>query len=211
MDQALIDAISSLAIIGGLGIGVIQLQRSIADARARDRDRRVERALELYRDLVVDGETAAAFHRLSVFLRRRGTALYGVTTWFLLGNKDLEVGGLLDPEAAEGDTEFRDLYQVLWFLERVETSADKGLVDADVLMQTIGFHCWWWAEMLRDVSAPKAIRAVKSLGPKARAWAVRTGEFKRWADSCRTDFGGGPATEFATPPSSGRAETSREA
>lgn len=41
----------------------------MAEARERDSDRRTERSLELYRDLVVDVDTANAFHRLSVLLR----------------------------------------------------------------------------------------------------------------------------------------------
>lgn len=79
-----LDVVETCGIAGALGVAADQLRRSVSDLRRRDRDRRTERALELYRDLVVDGETAVAFHRLSLMLRARGSERHGFATWQVL-------------------------------------------------------------------------------------------------------------------------------
>lgn len=190
------DVIDSVGIVGAFAIGADQIRRGVRDARRRDEDRRTERTLELYRDVVVDGETSLAFHRLSVLLRRLGTERHGRTTWLLLSDEEFGRGGLLDPTKPELDTPFQDLYQVIWYFERVEMSIRYGLVDQDVLYRTVGFHCWWWAQILRNIHTPKAARALKLLAPQARDWAVANDEYERWVAHCADDFdGGGPREE----------------
>lgn len=186
----LFELINAMGIIGALGVGAFQTWRAAQDARERDEDQRTERALELYRDLVVEGDTAAAFHRLSLALRRRGTECFGVTTWLLLSDEDFNSGGILDPMAAGSDSPFEDLYRVLWYFERVEVALHHHLVNEDVLMRTIGFHCWWWGELLRDVRAPKATAAIQALAPRAERWARSSGDYTNWIGRCASDFGG---------------------
>lgn len=190
-----LDVIETCGVVGALGVAADQLRRSVSDQRERDADRRVERALELYHDLVVDGETAQAFHRLSVLLRALGSEQHGFATWRVLTNADLEPGGALDPLNSDLQTPFADLYRVLWFFERGETAVRYGLVDEDVLYRTIGFHCWWWNQLLSQVTAPKASAALRTLGPRAAEWAREAGGLDDWISSCLTDFDGGTAAK----------------
>ncbi len=189
------DYVNSAGIIGALVSGAYQTRKLAAEARQRDSDRRTERSLELYRDLVVDGDTANAFHRLSVLLRQTGTEKYGKTTWYIVQESDFESGGLFDPAEIGMDTPFQDFYRVLWFFERAYTSMQSYLVDADTLFQTTGFHCWWWGQLLRDVTSPKATYSLRQLAPNAAAWAVMHGEYDRWVSHCMTDFDGHGPTE----------------
>lgn len=198
MDFLSLELVNSLGIIGALCVASFQTWRAARDARKRDEDHRTERALDLYRDLVVEGDTAAAFHRLSLELRRRGSRTHGGTTWMLLSDADFAEGGVLDPGLPESDSPFEDLYRVLWFFERVHTSLDHHLVDRDVLMRTIGFHIWWWSQLLINVSTPKATRSLRYLAPLAEEWARSAGEHSTWVDRCRTDFAGEGPCSFRT-------------
>lgn len=193
-----LSSINAAAIVAAVLISAYQTWRAARDARKRDNDRRTERALELYRDLVVEGDTAAAFHRLSVLLRRTGSARFEGTTWVMLKDDDFDAGGLLDPNAEGTDTPFEDLYRVLWFFERVHTSMHEGLVDETVLMRTIGFHCWWWGNLLHHVTAPKATLALRGIAPRATQWAGSEGVLADWTQRCSTDFdGNGPVVGVA--------------
>lgn len=166
----------------------------------RDIDRRTERALELYRDLVVDGDTANAFHRLSVLLRHKGTSQCGVTTWYVMDDDDFNEGGLLDPSLTGLDTPFEDFYRVLWFFERTEIALRFNLVNSDVLFNTVGFHCWWWGQLLRNVQVPKATIALRNLAPRAAVWAKESEVYKEWISHCTTDFDGGAPIELVEVP-----------
>lgn len=97
------DYVESVGVIGALAVGAFQTRRLVIDRRLHDEDRRTERALELYRDLVVDGDTANAFHRLSNLLRSVGTEQHGMTTWYVINDEDFKTGGLFDP-ASQGWT-----------------------------------------------------------------------------------------------------------
>jgi hypothetical protein len=200
--MAWFDYVNSLGIIGGLVGGAFQVRRLATEGRHRDADRRTERSLELYRDLVVDGDTANAFHRLSVLLRHEGTKKFGLTTWYVMEETDFESGGLLDPSLTGIDTPFQDFYRVLWFFERAYNALQFGLVDPGVLFQTTGFHCWWWGQLLRKIKSPKAMYALLQLIPRASEWAHNSGEYERWVSHCMTDFDGhGPAEYNSDEPS----------
>jgi len=185
------DIINAAGVIGALGVAGYQTRRLVLDARSRDEDVRTERALSFYRDLVVDGDTAQSFHRMSVLLRRTGTAAHGFTTWSVIGDEALQRGGLLDPEDSALEGPFQDLYQVLWFFERVDRALQFGLVHEDVLFSTVGFHCWWWGQLLRRLDGPKAAKSIRELGPRAARWAARNDELDRWLEHCPSDFDGG--------------------
>lgn len=193
------DVVNAVGVSGALGVGAYQATRAVHDARVRDQDRRTERALTLYRDLVAEGATASAFHRLSLMLRRLGAASSGGTTWQLLNDADFGSAGALDPAEPALEAPFEDLYRVLWFFERVDTALAYGLLDEDVLFETIGFHCWWWAQLLRNVHSPKASGSLHQLGPRAARWAHDAGRLETWKSHCQTDFNGGPAIELAVP------------
>lgn len=189
------ELVNTVGIMGALITAAVQVHRAARDAKQRDAERRVERALQLYSDLVVDGATADAFHRLSVLLRQLGSERHGKTTWLLLDDRQFDTGGILDPLKDERHAPFEDLYRVLWYFERVDTALNRGLVDKDVLFETIGFHCWWWAQLLRSVKSPKATAAITALGPRASDWAKAAGEYATWVAKCSNDFDGhGPTT-----------------
>lgn len=195
------DLLQSIGVIGALAGGALQIRRLAKEARQRDLDRQTERSLELYRDLVVDGDTANAFHRLSVLLRHTGTERYGRTTWYVIRESDFQSDGLFDPSEIGLDTPFQDFYRVLWFFERAHTSMNFSLVNPDVFFETAGFHCWWWGQLFRDVVSPKAIYALRQLAPQAENWAIKRGEYDRWVSHCLTDFDGdGPVEDHALPP-----------
>lgn len=184
------ELINAVSVAGALVAAAWQVSRSVRDARARDQDRRTERALELYQDVVADGATAEAFHRLSVQLRHSGSRAHGFTTWHLLSDDDFDAGGLLDPAQDGKPSPFADLYSVLWYFERVENSLTFGLVDREVLFSTIGFHCWWWAQLLQDVRRPKASHSVRRLGAQVEEWGTANGQHAAWSEHCTDDFGG---------------------
>jgi hypothetical protein len=201
------DYVNVVGIAGALGFSAVQTRRLVLDARKRDDDRRTERALEFYRDLVVDGDTANAFNNLSTLLRNEGTRRFDANTWYVISDDELRNGGLLDPSKPGLDTTFQQFYRVLWYFERVEIALEKNLLDSDVLFRAIGFHCWWWGQLLRDVHAPKAVDALHVLAPRAVAWARAHDDYDRWVSRCRHDFNGGgpvePGAQVATPPDAG--------
>lgn len=167
--------LNSAALIGALLVGAFQIRRLALDARERDRDRQTERALELYRDLVVTGDTASAFHRLSVLLRHKGSARHRGTTWYLMDDGGFQEGGMLDPSQVGPNTPFEDIYRVLWYFERVEISLRFNLVRADVLFSSIGFHIWWWGQILRNIHEPKSVQGLRQLEPLVVEWAKKHG------------------------------------
>jgi hypothetical protein len=184
------DWVSAGGIVTAFGFSAYQTRRLVLDARQRDADRRTERALELYRDLVVEGDTANSFNNVSVCLRKEGSRRFHVYTWFLPTDAELGDGGIFDPGAADKSTLFEDLYRVLWYFERVESALYFELLDEHVLFRTIGFHCWWWGELLRGVEAPKASDSLRKLAPMAADWAHRNNDYDRWVSRCLTDFNG---------------------
>lgn len=190
------DYVTALGVAFAVVTGTIQIRRVVQDARQRDADRRTERALELYRDLVVEGDTAKAFESVSVLLRKEGARRFGVTTWFVMSDAEFGDGGLLDPSVDGGAVIFQDFYRVLWYFERVESALFFSLIEPEVLFRSIGFHCWWWGSLLKDITAPKAVAALHELAPLAAAWARDSGEYDRWFDRCRTDFNGGPPAQL---------------
>lgn len=199
--MAWFDFVNSAGIIGALVTGAYQTRRLASEARERDADRRTERSLELYRDLVVEGDTAKAFHRLSVLLRHEGTKRFGATTWYILQESDFGSGGLLDPSEIGLDTPFQDLYRVLWFFERAHIALNYGLTDPDVFFHTAGFHCWWWDQLCHDITSPKASAALRRLAPMAVGWAMKNAEYENWVAHCKTDFDGhGPYEERVETP-----------
>lgn len=190
-----LDYVQAGGVVAAFAFAAFQTRRLVTDARRRDDDRRVERALDLYRDLVVEGDTAAAFNQLSVVLRDEGATRFAASTWLVLDDQEFGPGGLLDPAVTKDET-FPNLYRVLWFFERVETSLTFALVDTEVMFRTIGYHCWWWGQLLHGVRAPKAAGALHLLAPRAAAWARRENVYDDWLARCQTDFNGGPPTEI---------------
>jgi hypothetical protein len=190
------DYVNSFGIVGALGVGAYQTRRLVTDARQRDAERRVERAIELYRDLVVEGDTAASFNRLSVLLRNMGAEKFKIHTWYLMDDTEFLPGNLLDPALAGVDTAFQDLYRVLWFFERTEAVLNFGLAEQEVMFQTIGFHCWWWGQLLWGVRSLKASDSIHRLAPLVAQWARENSKYELWVSRCTTDFGGAGPREI---------------
>lgn len=188
------DYVNSAGIFAAASIGLFQIRQLRKDARQRDLDRQTERALEFYHDLVVDGDTADAFNCLSIRLRAEGIRRHGTATWYVMQDRDLEIGGLLDHTPDDENTLLQYFYRVLWFAERTSAALRYELINADVLFDTAGFHLWWWGQLLSGVRGPKAARALEDLARQAADWARRNDEYGVWIEKCRTDFdGSGPA------------------
>ena len=94
------------------------------------------------------------------------------------------------------DRLFADLYTVMWFFERAEVALNRRLVDRDALMATLGFHCWWWGQVLLELRGPKAVAAVHQLADDAGRWARSQGVMADWEARCTTDFAGGGPKPF---------------
>ena len=76
--------------------------------------------------------------------------------------------------------------------ERVETALKFDLVDGEVMFRTIGYHCWWWGQLLAEIRSPKAARALHVLAPQAADWARADHSYADWVSRCLRDFNGGP-------------------
>lgn len=177
----------SIGVLGALGTGLWQLRQNNAGNRRRDEDARTERSLKLHHDIVAEGATHEAFHELSVWLREHGTERFGATTWYLLSDDDFAANGLMVRRGNE-DRHFRHVYTVLWFFERTEIALSHGLVNQEVLLESIGYHIWWWDELFRELKHPKARSSLSRLADKARTWAVNEGVADNWHKGCLTDF-----------------------
>lgn len=185
-----LDFINSVGTFGALCAAIYQLRRGVRDNQARDEERRVERALAMFDEVVAASGTSEAFHRLSVALRAHGSEKHGVSTWHCLCDADLGGGQFLDATHATRDRLFADLYTVMWFFERVETALRYRIVNRDALLTTLGFHFWWWGELLHKLQGPKAIHSLHDLAKTAQGWAAARGELDDWCRRCQTDFGG---------------------
>jgi hypothetical protein len=194
---SVLEALTSIATIGAVLAALWQLGLVVMDGRARDEDRRVERALALCADVVAEGATHEGFHRFSILLRRLGSKTHGATTWHVVRDADLEVGGELDPQRGDREQAFADLYAVLWFFERCEVSLNRKIVSEDVLMQTVGFHFWWWGQVLFELHAPKATVSVHALAVRAEQWAKSQHHLDDWKRRTEFDFDGGTAKDLA--------------
>ena len=86
---------------------------------------------------------------------------------------------------------------MLWFFERTEIALRFNLVNPDVLFNAVGFHCWWWGQLLRNIQAPKATFALRNLAPRAAIWASENEVYKEWTSHCTSDFNGGAPIELA--------------
>ena len=178
--MAWLDYVNAAGIIAALGLSSFQTRRLVVDARLRDEERRTERALELYK----------AFESLSVLLRNEGARRYIVNTWFVMDEKELQSGGMLDPGRPGLDTAFQNFYRIMWYFERVKHSMDFKLANPEVLLATVGYHCWWWGQLLKNITSPKAIDALHALAPLAADWARRHDVYAVWMARCQHDFNG---------------------
>lgn len=191
------DLVNTVGIGGALAASIWQVRRLNVDATKRDDDRRVERALEFYKDLVVDGDTAAALNNLSVKLLAIGKKRHRVTTWYVMDDSDLQTGGLLDPRPEDPqDTLLQDFYRTLWWFQRAEAALRFGLVDEETLFDLTGFHCWWWGQLLVNVTSPVASRSQRELSARAAAWARTNGKYAYWESRCAKDFDNAGPTEL---------------
>lgn len=193
MEANWVPSIEAAAVVGALLLSGYQTRRLAKDSRHRDEERRIELALNFYRDLVVDGDTAKAFHRLSVRLRKVGTAKFTAMTWYLPDDSDLQPGGLMDPNAEGEGVLFADLYRVMWYFERANIALVHGLIDRDVFFEAAGFHVWWWNQILRSVREPKAMSSLRALAEAVEEWALNKEQLHDWKARCETDFAGGSA------------------
>lgn len=190
------DAITSLATVGALLAAIWQLHIGNRDRRAAEQSTRADRAMRLFEEVVAGGDTAKAFHELSVYLRHLGSDRSGTVTWRLPTDDDLHEGGAFAPVPGPTEQAFANLYTIMWYFERAKVSIDSNVVDRNATFETLGFHFWWWGQILRSLNAPKAKAALSHLSEWAEQEAARRGILDDWSARCSTDFDAGPPVSF---------------
>lgn len=191
--MTLVELLTAVGIVAALTFSTIEMRDRSRQSRIHDQMRREEAALQLHRDMTLDGETANAFRRLSLVLRSEGTRIHGRTTWRMLTDKDLEPGGFLDNSDPEHNQPYADFYRVLWLFQRCDMALTRGLADQSLLNDLSGFHFWWWNELLREIRRPTSMRHLRELAAHTAEWAAQNGHLDEWNQRCAYDFGGGPA------------------
>jgi hypothetical protein len=187
------DWIQAVAVVVALLVAAYQTRLLLVDSRKRESAARVARALDMYRDLIVDGDTAVAFHRVSVRLRHEGWKRHAVATWRLPEKGDLGPEGLMDPTDNSPESLFADFYRIIWYFERANLAITNSLIDREVFFKAAGFHVWWWNEIMRNVDGPKAMAGLRALASEVESWAHSEGVLADWESRCTMDFNGGPA------------------
>jgi hypothetical protein len=192
------DAVAAIATAGALIAAIWQLWIGNRDRRDAEQSVRSDRAMKLFEEVVAGGDTAAAFHELSLYLRKRGSDGRADVTWYIATDDDLQGDGVFSPTREESEAAFARLYTVLWFFERVHGSLQTKVIDADACYRTTGFHIWWWDQLLRGVTKPKARAALTELAQWVTVEAATRGDLENWTARCATDFdGGGPVSRSA--------------
>ncbi|MFT4158123.1 MAG: hypothetical protein QM630_09410 [Microbacterium sp.] len=188
------DVLASVATVGALVAAIYQLWIANRDRRDSERSLRAERAMRLYEEVVAGGYTAVSFHELSLYLRKHGSEMLhdGDVTWHVVSDADLRAGGLLSPSSEAREKAFANLYTVMWFFERASASLEAHVVDDSSCFRALGFHIWWWDQLLRDLSEPKARAALGRLAVWVTSKAHAEGVLDDWVGRCATDFDGGP-------------------
>lgn len=194
----LFEGLAAIATVGALAAAIWQLWVGNRDRRDAEQSTRSDRAMKLFDEVVAGGDTAKAFHELSVYLRKLGTGESGEVTWYLAQDHDLSQAGVFSPAQRESEIAFANLYTVLWFFERVDGSLQSRVIDPETCYRTLGFHIWWWDQLLRGVSTPKARAALTVLADWATRQAESKGQLDNWIARCSSDFAGGGADERGT-------------
>lgn len=192
MEGTIFDGLASVATVGGLGAAIWQLYVGNRDRRANEQSHRAERAMRLFEDVVAGTPTAEAFRALSVYLRNAGSTP-GTVAWYLPSDADLTGEGVFAPSDPGREEAYANLYTVLWFFERAEASMESNVVDPKAMFKSLGFHMWWWGQVLRDLHAPTPKVSLERLALRAEEAAAISGELDQWSVRCDGDFGGGPA------------------
>jgi hypothetical protein len=166
---------------------------ALANLRSNQKEIRVQRVIDLHRDLTT-GEVGAARDRFTALMWRHGEGLTGVNqchapTWFEILPNVLEAGdrGLLgryprgeEIPGAEGSEPLRDLYAVLWCFERIEAGRSGGALDPEMLQRLIAPHTIWWDVMTRNMAVTDTWH-LKDL--RALAESLRVPGLVTWAEA----------------------------
>ncbi|GHJ48249.1 hypothetical protein Cs7R123_55910 [Catellatospora sp. TT07R-123] len=148
-----------IAVVAAVVVGLVQL-------RVQRRLTAVERTIQMQRDFTT-GETGDARGRLSRHMARTGRALGGEERYHqprweeLVGRQYMSMAdgqadlSLYPPDMqASGDqTPLRDIYKVLWALERIAASYRGGLLDRDLAFKLLARHVVWWHLMCEHLTA----------------------------------------------------------
>lgn len=189
------DAVASLATLGALAAAIWQLWVANKERRETEQSTRADRAMKLYEEVVAGGATAIAFHALSLYLRRIGSSNPGGSvTWRVATDADLGEHGIFSPSERSTEDAFANLYTVLWFFERVDASLLSNVVDPAATYRSVGFHIWWWNQLLLGLEAPKSRGSLTRLAAWVTELARDEGVLDEWMRRCATDFDQGPPT-----------------
>ena len=149
-----------VAIVAAIVVAVFQL-------RAQRRQAAVERTIAAHRDLTT-GEIGAARDRLSELMwstgSKSGTNMCYQPSWEELlgaeyctlakGEQDLAAYPVA-MGAAPGQTPLRDLYRILWGLERVGVAYNSQILDAELALKMLANHVVWWNVLCANIPLDK--------------------------------------------------------
>jgi hypothetical protein len=180
--------VAALAAIAAVAVAIVEIRSGIKATK-------VERVIDLHRDLTT-GEVGAARDRFTTLMWKHGERLAGrnrchAPTWGellpdVLGGGDRGLLGEYRSEdkipGADGAEPMRDLYSVLWCLERIEAGRAGRALDLRMMKELIASHAVWWDELTQHLIDDDT-RHIASL--RRLAANLGTERLREWA---RADF-----------------------
>lgn len=147
------------AVVAAVGVGLVQI-------RVQRRLTAVERTIQMQKDFTT-GETGDARGRLSRYMAlvgrsEGGEEKYRRPYWEeLVGHQYMTVADGMadlslypsDMQTSGDETPLRDMYKVLWALERIAASYRSGLLDQDLTVKLLARHVVWWHVMCEHITA----------------------------------------------------------
>jgi hypothetical protein len=191
---------SDLATWAGSGGTIIAIVAAVAVAVFQIRSQRqqtaIERTIAAHRDLTA-GEIGAARDRLSEFMWSTGSKtdsnrcykpsweeLLG-SEYVVLGSGDQDLSAYPASMGAEpGQTPLRDLYRILWSLERVGVAYHAQILDSKLALEMLANHVVWWNILCERIPLGKT-RYRRSLSELSDQLATADPGLIDWA---RADF-----------------------
>jgi hypothetical protein len=195
--------IQAAAVIPAIVIAALALNRD-------SRDKRVDRVLELHRELN-SGELKEAKRRLTSHLREHGPAGHVRPTTY----EELRDDPVMSKYSSEpGCNPRSDASEILRLFERANAARITGIIDEPLFVELICRHATWWNLAIKDSSDldqnPRA--HLRELAQWADAFALRHRRrysyLRNWGQNRRREYGADavsdgvsamPVTQLATP------------
>lgn len=170
-------AVQAIGVLFAIIIAVTALQND-------SRDRRVDRTMELHRELTTD-RLGEARRRLGAHLRMHGSSEHPVKSVLMSALRDDESLSVYQPPISGGDP-FDDLNQIIRFFERCWMALIRGSVDQPIFAELIGQQAAWWdLALIQDHTNARQYLSELSIWAAGYA-ASNAGKYPNLADWGRT-------------------------